>query len=542
VQTGEGKQSASGVLKVQTVDFDSALEVEPVPSNLQKLQHCFVGFLKEDLDPAKFQLMVATEGFHNIQVVPLGVDVFLLSSDQQEGVSKALQENRTWWNRWFLDISRWSPHLVPSGRRVWVRVFGVPPQAWGRDCFSKVVRPIGTFIKLDSQSENMLRLDVARVLIAQHSWSSVDFVQHIKVAEERFSVRVVDEIPGNIDLGLNRCVASHSSVDGSLRSSIKDWRGDDAAADHSWKEGCSDVDSGDDEALDPLGNNRNQKPTSLVGVPEVREHEVLVIETDPEKSKFCEKALTTYDGLSCNKGDEIQILSQNKEGDQILGVVCGEKEILSRRCQENKLTCEEEETDGFKGQGTCEGNEVGPLFTSAHVAFGPFVLGSVGLKDNGKAKQVSSCFEGVDKTNLIIFKGGCSVGPSGPDFCHVDLEYSLVNRSKDREVAFLAWQESTAVPPGALGGVQNSSTPFRRSRTEVEGRKKPAAPLGGFTRCERFAQAIRGGKGARRGRKKGTKVALNLEGGEQEESISNESLDFNRSMPGGLELWSYKLS
>ncbi|MCI70373.1 hypothetical protein A2U01_0091636, partial [Trifolium medium] len=57
-----------------------------------------------------------------------------------------------------------------------------------------------------------------------------------------------------------------------------------AATDHGWREGCSDVDSGNDEALDPLGFNQNQVPTSLGGVPEVREEEVHVIATDPGKS------------------------------------------------------------------------------------------------------------------------------------------------------------------------------------------------------------------------------------------------------------------
>ncbi|MCI18755.1 hypothetical protein A2U01_0039910 [Trifolium medium] len=75
-QPGEGKQSVSGAPKVQTAGIDGVIEVELVPSNLQKLQHCFVGFLKEEIDPRKFQMMVAMEDFHNVQVVPLGVMFF----------------------------------------------------------------------------------------------------------------------------------------------------------------------------------------------------------------------------------------------------------------------------------------------------------------------------------------------------------------------------------------------------------------------------------------------------------------------------------
>ncbi|MCI09699.1 hypothetical protein A2U01_0030787, partial [Trifolium medium] len=142
-----------------------------------------------------------------------------------------------------------------------------------------------------------------------------------------------------------------------------------------------------------------------------------MIATDPGKSMVGEKELTTFDELSSNKGDDFQNLCQNKEGEHILKDFCGEKGIESRgfrRCQENMLSCEEVESDGFKGEGTGEGSEVGPLFSSSQVAFGPCLLGSVFSKDKGKALLVSSCAEGVDKTNLVTFKGGCSVGPSGP--------------------------------------------------------------------------------------------------------------------------------
>jgi hypothetical protein len=95
-------------------------------------------------------MLLAMEGLQNIQVAPLGVDVVLLSSTIHEGVKKALQTNSGWWDRWFQDIRGWNPNLVPPGRRLWVRIFGIPPQAWGFDCFGKITLPFGKLIKLDS--------------------------------------------------------------------------------------------------------------------------------------------------------------------------------------------------------------------------------------------------------------------------------------------------------------------------------------------------------------------------------------------------------
>ncbi|KAK2430753.1 hypothetical protein P8452_44114 [Trifolium repens] len=126
------------------------IELEVVPDNLQKLNDNFVGFLRDEVDFNKLHMLLAMEGLQNIQVAPLGVDVVLLSSTIHEGVKKALQTNSGWWDRWFQDIRGWNPNLVPPGRRLWVRIFGIPPQAWGFDCFRKITLPFGKLIKLDS--------------------------------------------------------------------------------------------------------------------------------------------------------------------------------------------------------------------------------------------------------------------------------------------------------------------------------------------------------------------------------------------------------
>ncbi|MCH85191.1 hypothetical protein A2U01_0006035, partial [Trifolium medium] len=155
-------------------------------------------------------------------------------------------------------------------------------------------------------------------------------------------------------------------------------------------------------------------------------------------------------------------------------------------------------------------------------------------KDKGKAIQPSTCIEGVDSANFFLLRGGCSVGPGGPNNCLVDQEFCFVNRLKDKELAFLAWQESKSAPPCVFGDVQNSVSLCRSNRKELEGRKKPVVPLGGFTRCERFVQAVRGGKGARRGRKKGRTVVPDSGNGEHEDSISNDSLGLNRGTMGRI--------
>jgi hypothetical protein len=232
---------------------DSIVEMEAVPCNLQKLKHCFVGFLKDEVQPDKFHMLLAMEGLHHILAAPLGVDVFLLSSSQQQGVKKSLEENREWWKQWFVEIKAWNPLLVPTGRRIWVRIHGVPPQAWGVNCFNKIIQPFGKIMKLDSQTQNQTHLDVARVLITQNSWVSIDCVQEIKISRVRSLVRLVEEGIGDVDLRLNRKGSPHTTDDISSWSSVKGWRRDDGGSDHGWKVGCSDEDSGEEENVGPPG-------------------------------------------------------------------------------------------------------------------------------------------------------------------------------------------------------------------------------------------------------------------------------------------------
>jgi hypothetical protein len=142
----------------------------------------------------------------------------------------------------------------------------------------------------------------------------IDPVQILKMGEERFVVKIVEELVGDLDLSLNRVGSAHSSAKASSKSSVKGWRGGGAMSDHGWRDGCSGEDSDDDQVQDPLGINRNQLPKPIGSATEDRDSEALVIATDPILGQVGDKALTITYGIVSNKGDEIQILNQIKEG------------------------------------------------------------------------------------------------------------------------------------------------------------------------------------------------------------------------------------
>jgi hypothetical protein len=226
--------------KPSTTEQPHVIDLEAIPGNIQKLKDCFVGFLREEVDPNNLQMLLAMEGLQFIQAAPLGVDVVLLSCAQPDGVKNSLQTNSDWWNRVFVEVSVWNPNLVPAGKRIWVRVFGVPPQAWSLDSFRTILERFGVLIKLDSQTQKQTRLDVARVLIFQHTWDRIDAILEVRLEAAMIAIRVVEERPGDIDLTINDIGRSPSSEEVSSKSSVKGWRGDGAAVELGWR--------GDDES------------------------------------------------------------------------------------------------------------------------------------------------------------------------------------------------------------------------------------------------------------------------------------------------------
>ncbi|MCH82760.1 RNA recognition motif, partial [Trifolium medium] len=201
--------------------LEGVLKVEAVPANMEKLKHSYVGTLWDVNMAESTQMMINMEGFQDIKATLLGIDKILLSSIKEGGVKQAVDADISWWKRIFSEIKPWSTIQKPRGRRIWVRIFGAPPHAWGWDCFHRIVWRFGRLLLLDGQTERQDRLDVARAQIAVTSWSFVDEIQEIKVNEELFVVRVVEERFGEIDLGVKRTADSQVFYDGSTEEDYR---------------------------------------------------------------------------------------------------------------------------------------------------------------------------------------------------------------------------------------------------------------------------------------------------------------------------------
>lgn len=71
----------------------------------------------------------------------------------------------SWWKRWFHIIRPWQKTNVDNDPLIWVRLHGVPCQAWCVDLFSSVAKKLGSFVCVDNNTLAGNQMDIARILI-----------------------------------------------------------------------------------------------------------------------------------------------------------------------------------------------------------------------------------------------------------------------------------------------------------------------------------------------------------------------------------------
>jgi hypothetical protein len=146
--------------------------------------------------------------------------------------------------------------------------------------FKKIIWRYGNLLKLDPEAMEQSRLDVARAQIAVTYWEMVDEVIEVKVNDEIFVIRMVEERFGGVDVGVNKVAGSRTGVGESSGDSVSmDHEGRSVVGiEEGWSENQSDagvsVNDGDrlgvvDKHGEPTGIN--QRVDEKVVSEEVRE-------------------------------------------------------------------------------------------------------------------------------------------------------------------------------------------------------------------------------------------------------------------------------
>ncbi|MCI22327.1 hypothetical protein A2U01_0043503, partial [Trifolium medium] len=105
----------------------------------------------------------------------------------------------------------------------------------------RIIWRTGRLLKLDPETLNHNRYDVARAQIAVTTWTTVDEVVEIKVNEEIFIIRMVEERFGTMDLGFQKVAGFANGVRNSSEYSANIHDGGSVVGlDEGWSENESD--------------------------------------------------------------------------------------------------------------------------------------------------------------------------------------------------------------------------------------------------------------------------------------------------------------
>ncbi|GKU98672.1 hypothetical protein SLEP1_g11645 [Rubroshorea leprosula] len=202
------------------------MEVQVDEEDIRRLENCYVGQAKCPEIISTLQDTFAMEGYFLAKVTPMGGNLVLLPSGDEEELKHLVVEGHEWLAQWFTDVRPWTPEEVATKRFTWLRCQGVPLHIWKCNFFETVACMFRKFVSLNGSTIKKSRLDVAKILIMTPLQENINKVLKIKVKTKLFHIRISEEV------GVDNTF--------SLRSDFSLCRTDDSNAE-CWPEGSNSL-------------------------------------------------------------------------------------------------------------------------------------------------------------------------------------------------------------------------------------------------------------------------------------------------------------
>ncbi|WJX17882.1 hypothetical protein P8452_07743 [Trifolium repens] len=153
-----------------------------------------IGLVKHVDEVPLLQQKILDIGITTVKIIPMGGRKVFLQPVEDEDLSELIKDAEEFFNHWFVKIKEWSPKEVSSDRAIWIRLYGVPVHAWRENFFKKMLELTGEVIVMDDDTINKRRFDYARVLIRTSALSFINQLEKVKIDEDVFVVRMLEEV------------------------------------------------------------------------------------------------------------------------------------------------------------------------------------------------------------------------------------------------------------------------------------------------------------------------------------------------------------
>lgn len=168
----------------------SSLSFHPEEEIIRKYERAATGIVKVTGTSYGLKKIFHDEGVFTIRVTPLGANMCLLEDFMEGDLNSFIEKRREWWSQWFASIRPWKHTDADPVRTIWLKVYGVPIQAWSDNFFNLISNCWGYFAHCDEKSKANMSLDMAKICIR---------TSHKNFITESFPV-LIDEISFEISL------------------------------------------------------------------------------------------------------------------------------------------------------------------------------------------------------------------------------------------------------------------------------------------------------------------------------------------------------
>lgn len=139
------------------------------------------------------QQRIEDAGFNTVVVTPMGGNRVFLYWTGGEDIWHVFNNAIHFFGMLFYNLHKWSLEEAHYERGAWLRIYGVPVQAWNVSFFKLCVMDIGRFVRVDDCTDDKARLDFARVLITTPQLDIVNAALEFFIDSINHSVKMVEE-------------------------------------------------------------------------------------------------------------------------------------------------------------------------------------------------------------------------------------------------------------------------------------------------------------------------------------------------------------
>lgn len=173
-------------------------------NSLRWLERSYVGVTYCLEDVFSMQEKLDKGGFFPLKAIPMGGKLVLITANDEVDIKATSEEDEDSFARLFEELRPWDNKTVSRERFLWLKIQGLPVQAWEEVSFRTIAGMMGTYIRMDDDTTKKMRLDIARILISASSPETIFRNMTVKIDQHLFNIRISEDLCGDVSVSERR--------------------------------------------------------------------------------------------------------------------------------------------------------------------------------------------------------------------------------------------------------------------------------------------------------------------------------------------------